>query len=388
MSDANRLQLGYVLESTFGETPSGPPTLKLLRFTRESLGMDTDTVVSEEIRADRQDADVLRVGISAAGELGFELSQDSYDEFFEAALLSAAWTAEVDVISTDVNTSVASSDNSFNHTTAWTNTPTAGTWVYVTGFTDATANGFFKVAASPAPTSTKFVVTGGTLPDESAGNSITIRGGAQILNGTTFRSFAIEKEYQDQANEFAVLNGMVIDGLSISIPVDGIVTGAFSFLGTKETSATATAGDGSPTAAAGTDVMNSIDHISKIVENGAEFASVALSFDLSNNHRVLQEIGTLGATDMGTGTVSISGTLQAYFKTKAVFDRYLNFTTTDLSFATLIGGEGYVFDFPKVKFTGGRRVAGGKNTDIIADLEWTAVREPTENVTVRIARWT
>ena len=47
-----------------------------------------------------------------------------------------------------------------------------------------------------------------------------------------------------------------------------------------------------------------------------------------------------------------------------------------------------MYDMPKVKYSSGQRVAGGQNSDIIADMEFTAVRCPSENITLRIAKFT
>ena len=52
MSDANQVRIGYTAESTFATTPSA--ALQLVRFTGESLGQQTDTTTSAEIRSDRQ----------------------------------------------------------------------------------------------------------------------------------------------------------------------------------------------------------------------------------------------------------------------------------------------------------------------------------------------
>ena len=47
----------------------------------------------------------------------------------------------------------------------------------------------------------------------------------------------------------------------------------------------------------------------------------------------------------------------------------------------------YVFEFPRVKFTSGQRNAGGTEQDVFADLQFTAYRETTEDVTIRIVRF-
>ena len=94
MSDANRVQLAYVAESTFGEKEEGSD-LQILRYNSESLKQDMATTISEEIRSDRQISDVARIGLSASGAIDFELSYGSHDDFLKAALMALSWSTEV-----------------------------------------------------------------------------------------------------------------------------------------------------------------------------------------------------------------------------------------------------------------------------------------------------
>ena len=87
MSDTNRVQLALIEETTFGAQRSGG-NLQILRHTGETLKQDSSVVVSEEIRADRQIANVIRTTVGASGQINFELSHQSYDDLFAAALQS------------------------------------------------------------------------------------------------------------------------------------------------------------------------------------------------------------------------------------------------------------------------------------------------------------
>ena len=68
-------------------------------------------------------------------------------------------------------------------------------------------------------------------------------------------------------------------------------------------------------------------------------------------------------------------------------DKYLNQTATSLAVTLIISDAAYVIEFPSVKFNSGQRVAGGENTDIIADLSWTALKHATEAIPMRITKW-
>jgi hypothetical protein len=80
--------LRYVPESTTGVTPSTTPAA--LRHTTCSLMLTKESITSNELRDDRQIADMRMVGTKAGGDIGFELSFGEYDTLLEA-LFMGAW---------------------------------------------------------------------------------------------------------------------------------------------------------------------------------------------------------------------------------------------------------------------------------------------------------
>lgn len=382
MSDSDRMQLAFIEETTFGELVTGSD-LQVLRHTGESLRQETNTVSSGEIRDDRQVSDVIRTNLNAAGDINLEVSYGAYDDFLKAGLMSAAWSTPV-TIGPITTLSASDVDNSINDSGNGLATIVANQWVKVSGFTTAANNGYFKVTSAAAG---KIIVSGGTLVTEAAGDSVTIAMGAQVVNGATAVSYNIEKQFADLSNEFAILTGMTVDQLSLDIASDQILTGGFGFLGKREESATSSSGTGY-TAAATDDIMNAVDDVTSILENQASFDTVSMSLQLQNNLRSRLQVGSLGAISIGNGVVDLTGTLQAYFESKTIMDKYRNMTATSLTVVIEDGdGNGYVVDMPRVKFTSGQQVAGGQSQDIIADLGFTAFMHATEEVTIRIARF-
>lgn len=388
MADANLVALGYIEESTFGTTPT-TPSLVALRKTSESLQKAVQTTTSQEIRSDRQVSDIIRTGINAEGEIGIELSYGEYDPLIEAGLFAdSTWSSPVSVCTIDTNVSAAASDNSFNHTSAWSSNPGQYEWIKVSGFTTAGNNGFFKVLSV---TGTKIVVEGGTLVDEAAGDEVTIVQGGSITNGTTFKHFTVEKDLvlsDNTTHRFQVFTGMTVDRLSVSVPTDGVVTGSIGFIGKDMTPGTSTVDAGSGyTASQTNDILNSIDNVT-VIENGALASATNVSFELANNLRARLQIGTLGAVSMGAGTMDLTGQFQQYFASTAVLDAFANFSDRSLAYVFEdSSGQGYVFDFPSVKYTTGATNAGGINQDLYADMQWTARLDATESITMRVVRF-
>ncbi len=86
-ADTNFATLRYAAESSLGVLPL-TPTVKTIRLVSETLAHQKDTVESEEIRSDRQIVDVAKVGSMAQGDFNFELSWDSFEDFFEGVFFS------------------------------------------------------------------------------------------------------------------------------------------------------------------------------------------------------------------------------------------------------------------------------------------------------------
>lgn len=89
---SNLTRLRYISEATFGTTP-GTGTSEDLRFTGESLNYTLSTETSQEIRSDRQIADLVQVGAEASGDVQFELSYGTFDSFMAAAL-GGSWSTD------------------------------------------------------------------------------------------------------------------------------------------------------------------------------------------------------------------------------------------------------------------------------------------------------
>lgn len=382
MSDANLMQLAYAAESTYKTAPTGSYTK--VRYVSESLRQDTSTTISQEVRSDRMTADIIRTGIRASGDVSIEISYGAYDDLFESAFFDT-WTTTDDSAVTN-NTGISISSGAMAAASGL-DVFAANDMVRVSGFTGAAAsnNGVYVVATAAA---TSLTVVGGFPVDVAAGDSVTVAEPVDILsNGTTSKSFTFEKYFTDLSNEFVLLPGMIVDGFSMSITPDAIMTGGFTFLGGYEDSATSSPGSGYTNAPTNS-VMNAIDNVVAVVEGTTRLGITNFSMQMQNNLRERLQVATLGAVSIGSGQINITGTLQAYFTSKTIMDKYRDFTTSSLILGfTDAEGNSYLLQLPSVKFTAGQQVAGGINTDIIADLQFSAKLDSTLSKMVRIGRW-
>ena len=86
-------QVAYIAESTYGVTPA-TPTFKVARITGNALRSTKATVVSSEIRSDRNVPDEQMVGLDVTGGYNFEASYGTLDDLIEAALCGT-WSGNV-----------------------------------------------------------------------------------------------------------------------------------------------------------------------------------------------------------------------------------------------------------------------------------------------------
>lgn len=401
MSDASSTQLFYRPEGTWGEDPttaSPQNPLREFRFTNEGLNFTANTEVSEEIRSDRQVSDIIRTGVESGGDVGIEFSFGAHDDLFEGALYND-WSFVADsstlsplpsfVVAGSPNGTLISSASPDNAGLAFLDALTVGSFIQISGSTLSPVNdGYYRITSRP---------TSGTIEVSPALPSIGVDGlvikASHLRNGTTLKSFLIEKAFTD-VNEFVTFTGMRVGTAELNIATGSILNGSFSFSGENATAQgnSIIAGLVSPEAqeVAANDVYNAIDNVGNILIDGVADPDVCfteVSFSIENNLRFQPCVGQLESSGIGVGRTQVSGTLAAYFVNRNFYERYLNFTTTSLSFTVSLGGNTYLFDFPSFKFTNGEVVAGGNDQDVLVNMEFTAKRDPTYGFTMGMNRY-
>lgn len=380
VASSSLVALSYVEETNWGVTPSAP--LRELRWTGESLALTTTSEVSAEVRADRQVPDVVRTGIDVQGDINVEMSFGTFDDLLEGALMSS-WTPSLAISGT--NLSIDASDSSINSASGGLGTIVPGQWIKVAGFSNAANNGYFQATSV---TANKVLLSGGTLVNEAAGASVAV-GGSSLRNGTDPKSFTIEKAFTD-INEYVAFTGMRVASMNLAAETGAMITGAFSFQGKIASARGTSVGTGPVVTAPSNPVFNTVDHIQglRIGGQAVAFDVSAHNFTIDNTLRAQKAQGSLGNIGIGLGTLNVTGSVSAYFTSRTLYEKHLNWETSSFSFRMVDGnGNGYVFTFPALKFTDGNPVAGGKDQDIIAEMAWTAFRHPTLGYTVQIDRF-
>jgi len=254
-----RTQLRYILETVFGSTPvAGNPSN--LRRSDDSLGFRTQTTMSQEIRSDRQTTDLILVGASAEGGINLEMSYAEYDPLLEAVLQGTWGVYGTNGVSTvfvgTFTTSKITAGTAPTGGSAFTSLA-QGQWFRLNAPGHANDGLVLQVSKTVAPTATEITVEGTPLTTGTSIAGCTISA-SRLSNGTTQRSFSIEREHAD-IGQFLNFRGMTASRLQLSLQSGAIVTGTLDFMGKDQVIAAATALPGTPVASKTYDVSERRD---------------------------------------------------------------------------------------------------------------------------------
>ena len=226
-ADSNRASIRYIAESVFGTTPTSGKT-RQLRFTSSTLTATKETVVSDELRADRMVSSVPEVGAASEGDINFELSAGSQDDFLQAFLLGA-WSRPMTF------------DFFKGNTVSWTDTDevtisggdytdyfVVGRRVKVEGFVTQGNNGYLQVATvtySAPDTVITFSTSPGTAEAGTSTSKILDANDVLVLNSANIRlgtagASTIDSNGNDEFAS-AIAAGQIVAGqkLYIDLPL-------------------------------------------------------------------------------------------------------------------------------------------------------------------------
>lgn len=379
MADSSSGALRYVPEVTFGTTPAS--ALQIVEPTSEGFEGIKETKVSDKIVSTRRVKAIRGVGYESRGQIGNEVSYGTPLNDFLAGALMSTWASEDSV----TDTSIAATATQFTDTGNGLGIFQVGQYVYVSGFSDSSIDGVYRVTAAaagaldvfPAPTTT-----------ESAGQSVTIKS-FLITQGTTLRSFSFEKEFTDLTNKFRNYLGCRVDTFGLSVAARDFAKYTVGFRGLRENKASSTIGTGGPTAAPTTDVMTSSTDVLRISESDTAYEVKEVNCQLANNLRTKAVVASADPSGIGAGRCDITGTIVLYLddtndalKTKFVDDVYgsLGFSMQDAA------GNAYGFYLPSISFDSAPEPIAGNSQDIELTLGFTARNDPTLDELIMISR--
>lgn len=360
-SEANRAQLSYVLESTFGVLPANP-AMKRLRGTSYVVTPNKRVVTSREIREDRMRSGSAVVGRSNTGNSDFELSLGGdYDDFLEAVLCGTRGG------NLNLNTVAAIAGNKFSKTGAFANA-VVGQRVYASGFTNAANNGWHLITARTNDDITvadSLVVEGATAQ--------TILRGRMIRNGVVRRSFAFEMAYLD-IGAFFLASGARLGSLSLNITAEQAVTGTWNWMGTIVDDQGAAYANSyvQPT---NTRFVTASENVGTLfVDDLPVSAAVrSLTLNVNNNMRNQPAVGEEYPTGIAYGGQDVTGRIEVYFTDRSLYRKAIDHSRVKLVAAMLdADGNAMHMTFPAAVLGEPQMPVTAQDTDVLQAFDFQA----------------
>jgi hypothetical protein len=393
-----------LLESTYGVTPAGNG--KKLRTTDTTgLTYALSYTTSEEVRSDRQLSGSTLTGASASGSIPFELSYREYDAFIEA-VMQGTWGAQTKwdgtagtAWGTDGVGAVVPTSATFAASTLTAGAATSGSsiftnlakgqWVRISGSSVSGQNIIAQVSKTVAPTTTVLTFEGTPFTGVTGSGGAAVKINTfRLTNGTTQRSFTIEREHAD-ITQFFAFRGMTAGKLSLSFSSASKVTGSFDFMGKDSVRGTSTV-LGTRTESQTYEIMNAVTGIGNVYEGGSALTGTSiksLALDVDNGLYGNDAIGSVGPISIGSGGFMVSGSMEVYLADGTLYDKFVNGTASSCSWSAVdVAGNGYVFTLPNIKFKDAKVQGGTLNGPAMLSIPFDAFMDATLLKTLVIDR--
>ncbi|MFP1634086.1 phage tail tube protein [Zhengella sp. ZM62] len=201
--------------------------------------------------------------------------------------------------------------------------------------------------------------------------------------GTTSKSFTVERLFTD-ISEYQPFTGVMVNTMTLDIQPNAMVTGSFGVIGTGAMTP-ASSSLGSPTAAATNPPFDGFT--GSITEGGSAANITSLSLELNNNLQPTYVIGSDTAPQIIYGQSVLTGTVEAWFETEALLNKFLNETESAIVL-TLEGASGgdLEIDIPRIKYTTGDLNVQSANDGILVSLGFQAMRSSSDASNIVITR--
>ena len=352
VTSSNRTDISYVAESTPGTTPA-TPTFQLLPTTGGAPSGNLTTEISQVIRSDRATDDLIVVDSDVmADAINFELSYTPYKPIMDS-LLQNDTAKTVAISASDISAVNSTSSLDGTLTNFVTENVQVGQIIRVAGFTGVTSNNRYYYVTSVASDSI------GVYPapaDDASGETVTIDAVSRNNGTSTPDSFTFCKRVQGIANTaYFYYRGMQISQMVFNYQLGSILGGSFGLMGLEEDPTETPIAGQSFTAIPSYTVMSPATSVklATIIGSGLSAAPrfESTNITINNNINAAKQIGTLGAADLASFTLDVTGDIRVYFED---VDQYLLFrNSTEFALALVsedASGNAVGIGLPRCKF--------------------------------------
>lgn len=402
---SNRAQLAYKLEGVYPTNfgiPQAAPGVAL-NMLSESLDANIKNEQSKQIRSDRQVPDLVQVDLNVQGSFSFESQFKEYDPFIEGATqgtwnyfgtlgLSTAYVPTVGIVTAaSISTLTASATTATVVADSWA-TLVKGQWfTIVPAATESAAvQAYFtgrplRVTLSGAAPNTTVLVLDASTPIDTAKVAALQTGwrlsSASVNNGTVaapgvMKSYTFEVQHVDNLMYRQYL-GCITSKMAVKLSVGAIVTGSFDFVGKSfALGSTALYPTASLVASQVYTPANATKGVFDMYEGGSVVSAItyvkSADIMIDNKLRPQEAVAVFGCAGIAAGTQEVTAKLEIYFAERSLYDKFISGAASSLSIPILdINGNGYIYHFPKIKYTAVKVATGGLDQDLMlsADIQ-------------------
>lgn len=383
-ASTSRVQLSYIKELVFGETPT-TGVVRKLRMTGESLNFTVNKTASTEINDSRSVSSMVPVSAEAAGGVQAEMTFAEYDPFIEGTLqgtflgiggtgISTAF--EATITATQIVATVAPVG-----TSAFT-TLQPGQWFTLEGTGTNNDGKLLRVSKTVPPAAGTITLDPGTPATVGGPFAATKVRTARLSNGTTQPSFTLQRTIGD-VGEYFSFRGMTPSSMSLNVSSGALATAEFSFMGRDSLQdnvnllpTTDVRDSQAYQVMSGVSGTNCALWVKGAPLTGTYINSIAFSYD--NSLRQQTALCALGAIGIGSGQINCTADIEVYFSSGATFyEELLNNSNIEVSFTAYDAeGNGYVFTLPAANVsTYSVNASGGSDSDLMVSISLTALRD-------------
>ncbi len=370
------------------------PTLSAVARNTPVVNMKGGTQITRKIpptyRRDNQRTASLVVQSHAEAHIEFELRPESHDELCAAVVGGTFFRPAGLVGLTDVYVSGPSQSFVVVNGINWVNLGvTVGMWVQVAGFLLPQNNGIFYILKV---TPTTLVVASGALVSESAAltESFTLNIGFRIghvHSGHAKRTFFLEGQHQD-AILYQQWKGMQPTSCSVELHPHSLIQGTMDFVGAETMVSTVSLLDPAFLCAArAKECFDTGTGVLALYEGSAPITApvTALSITMENASETLPRLSQPNPHSVRLGPMTAHGSLQVYFDSLGLKDRFLTNPHTSLQLHLQTqDGDRTIFTFPNVLLTQAESSIEGRDRDTFVQCSWDAFVDPLQGFTVAI----
>lgn len=364
----------YCAETSYGVPPASP-TMKATRFGAAKFELKKDSFSSKERSITRQLMGMTFGTRSGSGELPFELSYGSFDDFLEACL-GGTWATNV--------LKVGSVKRSFAFEQSWPdinlNEQNLGTTI--TGFSlSVKPNAIIEGSFSHQFKDQKSVqyADDGVTTMAFAATTITRSAGSFITDGFAVGDSVVISGAATAANNRAATPA-VITGLTATVMT--CAAAAFT-VDSAKTGVTICKTLGVPTAANTNPVFDSFTGLAQV--DGATVAIVTgIELKVDQSAEASNVLFDSTAQQISLGMVNVTGSIVVRFINNEIKKRFLNGTLIDISFTLGATSKMYKFDMSSCYLTSASTDSG--EGELTQTLNITAIYNATDATTLMITR--